>query len=100
MDLVIFLIILGVVIFFFKRFDSFIYCLGIVDIFLRIVTFIKVQLLKGEIYLFINKYIPASIPTILSNYSAGLLYTILLWLYVVGMIIFEGYVIRTFFRRR
>lgn len=96
----IFLILLGVVIFFFKKFESFIYCLGIVDIFLRIVTFIKVQLLKGEIYAFVNKYIPASIPTILGNYSSGLLYTILLWLYVAGMVIFEFYLIRSFFRRR
>lgn len=100
MDLVILLVLIALVIFFFKRFSNVIYCLGIIDIFLRIVTFIKVQLLKGEIYVFINKYFPASIPKIIENYSSGLLYTILLWLYVAGMIIFEFYLIRNFFRRK
>lgn len=100
MDLIILLFLIFVVLFFFRRFSSFIYFIGIVDIFLRIVTFIKIQLTSGEIFNFINKYIPESIPNILANYSSGLLYTILLWFYVGFMIIFEFYVIRTFIRRK
>lgn len=100
MDLVILLVLLGVVIFFFRRFSSFIYFIAITDIFLRIVTFIKLELTTGEIFAFLNKYIPANIPAILGNYSSGLLYTILVWLYVIAFIIFEGYIIRTFFRKK
>ena len=100
MDLIILIILIGIVIFFFRRFSSFIYFIAITDIFFRIITFIKIELTSGDIYAIINKYIPASIPTLLSNYSSGLLYTILVWLYVVAMIIFEFYIIRIFFRKR
>lgn len=100
MDLVILLVLIGLVIFFFKRFSNVIYFIGIVDILLRIITFAKEQLATGDIYIFISKYIPANIPAILGNYSSGLLYTILLWLYVVTFIIFEFYLIRTFFRKK
>lgn len=100
MDLVVLLVLMGLVIFFFRRFSNFIYFIGFIDILLRIINFIKDQLFRGEIYAFIDKYIPKSIPTIIDNYSSGLLYTILLWLYVVGMIVFEFYIIKIFFRRR
>ena len=100
MDLIILIFLIGIVIFFFRRFSSFIYFIAIADIFFRIVTFIKVELTTGDIYAIINKYIPASIPALLDNYSSGLLYTILVWLYVVAMIIFESYIIRTFFRKK
>ena len=100
MDLIILLVLLGLVIFFFKRFSSFIYFIAITDIFLRIVTFIKIELTSGDIYAILNKYIPANILAILGNYSSGLLYTILVWLYVIAFIIFECYIIRTFFRKK
>lgn len=100
MDLVILLVLIGLVLFFFRRFSSFIYFIGFIDILLRIITFVKEELLSGEIYAFVNKYIPASIPAIIDNYSSGLLYTILLWLYVAAMAIFEFYVIKSFFRRK
>lgn len=100
MDLIVLLVLIGIVIFFFRRFSSFIYFIAIADIFFRIVTFIKIELTKGDVYAIINKYIPSSIPALLDNYSSGLLYTILVWLYVVAMIIFESYIIRTFFRKK
>lgn len=100
MDLVIILVLMGLVIFFFKKFDSFIYCLGIIDIFLRIISFIKVELLKGEIFNIIDKYVPENMPALIDTYSSGLLYTILLWLYVAGMVVFEFYLIKSFFVRR
>lgn len=100
MDLIVLLVLIGLVLFFFRRFKSFIYFLGMIDIFLRIVSFIKIELTKGAIYLFLDKYIPASLPAILANYSSGLLYTILLWLYVAAMCIFEFYIIKIFFRRK
>ena len=98
MDLVIFVVLCGIVVLFFKKFSSFIYFVAMTDIFLRIVTFIKIELFKGEIYAILDKYVPANIPAILANYSEGILYTILLWLYVIGYIIFETYIFKTFFR--
>ena len=100
MDLVVFLVLCGIVIFFFKRFSRFIYFIAITDIFLRIATFIKLQIGKGDIYAVLDKYIPNNIPSILDYYADGLLYTIFLWLYVIAFIIFEFYIIRTFFRKK
>ena len=100
MDLVILLVLIGIVVFIFKKFSSFIYFIAVIDIFLRIMTFIKLQISNSEIYSFLNRYIPTSIPGILNTYSSGILNTILIWLYVIGMIIFEFYIIRTFFKKK
>jgi len=100
MDLVILIVLIAIVIIFFKRFSSFIYFLAITDIFLRIMTFINVELARLGIYLYLNKYIPASIPSIINSYSSGILNTVLMWLYVIAIIIFESYIIKTFFRKK
>lgn len=100
MDLIIVLIIIGLIVFFFRRFSSFIYAFAIIDIFLRIMTFLKDQLTKGDLRATLSRYIPASIPSILSKYSEGLLFTILLWLCVIAYIIFLTYLIKTFFRKK
>ncbi|MBQ2409410.1 MAG: hypothetical protein II309_08245 [Bacilli bacterium] len=100
MDLVVFLVLCGLVVFFFKRFSSFIYFVAMTDIFLRIVTFIKVEITKGDIYAILDKYIPNNIPSILDAYADGLLLKIFIWLYVIAFIIFETYIIRTFFRKK
>ena len=100
MDLIILLVLIGIVIFFFRRLRNIIYLIAIVDIFLRIVTFIKSQITNYQIYAFLHRYIPTSIPGILNNYSSGILNTALIWMYVVSMIIFEFYIIKAFFRKR
>ena len=100
MDLIIVIILIALVIFFFRRFSSCIYALGIIDIFFRIIAFIKTKLVTGTVYTIMNKYIPASIPALLAKYSSGLLYDILFWLYFAGIIIFEFCLIRNFFTRR
>ncbi len=100
MDLVILIVLFGLVIFFFKKFSNCIYFLAIVDILLRIITFIKLELLKNELFLFVDKYVPENILNIIGSYSSGLLYTIFVWLYVAAFIIFEFYIIRLFFRRK
>ena len=100
MDLIIIVILMVLVLIFFRRFSSFVYFIGILDILFRLITFIKIELTTGALFNFLNKYIPTSIPGVLGSYSAGLLYTILLWTYIIIMFIFEGYVIRTFFRRK
>lgn len=99
MDAIIFIILLLVVIFFFKRLSNTVYFVAIVDILLRLLTFIRDNTFK-ELKTFIGKYFPENIPHIISKYAKGDLYTILVWVYVILMFIFLYYVIRTFIKKK
>lgn len=101
MDVVIIMIILGCVVFFFKRtFSGFVYAVGAVDIFLRLLAFLKINLLSGEISNFISTYLPTSIPSLINKYTNGGFNTFLIWVYVGIMVVFEFYIIRTFIKKR
>lgn len=101
MEVVILMAIIGAIVFFFKRtFSGFIYSIAVVDIFLRLLTFLKVNLFTGEVAQFFVKYFPANIPAIISKYTSSTLETVLMWVYVGIMIVFEFYVIRTFFNKK
>lgn len=101
MDLAIFLILLALVIFFFKRFSSFVYFVAITDIFLRILTFIKNNSVP-ELHNLIDKYIPENIPDIIDNYIKpdNIVFKIIVWLYVIVIGIFLFYSIRIFFKKK
>ena len=86
-DLAIVLILLIVVVVFFRKFSSFVYAFAIIDIFLRIMTFIKNNTVP-ELKSLIGKYLPESIAAIIGRYSSGLVYTLLMWLYVIIFAIF------------
>ena len=75
---------------FFRQFSSFVYFIAIADIFLRILTFIGENIPLADVSAVINKYIPKSILGIIGSYTSGLLYTILAWVFIVIMIIFES----------
>lgn len=100
MDLVILVVLIGIVVFVFKQFSSFVYFMAIIDIFLRIITFIKLNIGIPELASFLNAYIPESIPAIINNYSTGIFNTLLVWGYVLIYIMFESYIIRTFFKKK
>lgn len=101
MDVVIVLLILGCVVFLFKRtFSGFVYAVGAVDIFLRLLDFLKIKLLSWEISSFITNYLPSSIPSLINKYTSDGFNTFLIWVYVGIMIVFEFYVIRTFIKKR
>lgn len=99
MDLIIILAVIALVIFFFKRFSNVVYIIVIVDIFLRIVNYINVRFLTGVVHNFIATNFPSSVPAVLAKYSNGLFYDVLMVLFVIVYIIFESYIIRTFFKR-
>lgn len=84
----------------YRRFSSFIYSLAIVDIFLRLITFLKYNLGIPEIQNFLSKYFPESIGAIITHYSSGLLETILLWLYFGFYCVFLYYIVVYFFKKK
>jgi hypothetical protein len=98
-DLIVVLVLLGVVIFLFRRFSSFVYAVAIIDIFLRIMTFIRDNSVP-ELKSLIGKYFPESIPAIIANYSNGIFYTILMWIYVVIFTVFLVYITKYFIKKR
>ncbi len=101
MDLLILVILLLIVILFFKRFSNVVYFIGIVDIFFRLFHIMKANIEIKEVVEFLNKLqIPTSIPGLLAEYSTGILYTILVWGYIIIMWIFLSYVTKTFIKRK
>ena len=100
MDLAILIVLMAVVIFFFKRIDSFVYFIAIVDIFLRLLTFIKIHVHVPELQALIGRYFPESIPAIIGRYTSGIIYTIFIWVYAIIFMIFLFYSARIFFRKK
>lgn len=101
MEIVIMMAIIGAIVFFFKRtFSGFVYTVAMVDIFLRILAFVKAQLFGGDFLIFLNKWFPVSVPAMINKYTDGILYTILLWIYVGIMVIFLFYTIRIFLKKK
>ena len=49
---------------------------------------------------YIEKYLPASIPNIINEYTSDILNNILLWVYVICMAVFLGYTIRYFISKK
>ena len=96
-------IVLALIIFavcWFRSFSKLVYAFGIIDIFLRLIHFIAANLGIKEFASWVRHIFPKSIPAIIGNYSSGVLYTILLWVYIVLMVFFLGYTIRTFIRKK
>ena len=87
-DLVVVIILLLLVLFFFRRFSSFVYAVAIIDIFFRIVTFLKDNVPVPELKVLIGKY------------SSGIFYTILMWIFVFIYMCFLFYVTRTFIHKK
>lgn len=99
MDLVILVILVIIILIWFKNFNSFVYFLGITEIFFRIMHFIANNIGIKEVSNVINKYIPLSLFSLLAKYSNGLLYTILSWGLLICFIILEVSLIKYFFKR-
>ncbi len=99
-DLVVFIVLILVVVMFFKRFDSFVYFMAIIDIFLRILAFIKNNIGLPDVRALIDKYLPESVIAIINKYTTGLVNTLLQWAFVVIMAIFLSYVIKIFVKKK
>lgn len=101
-DLIILIVLIIVVIMFFKNFSSFVFFMAIVDIFLRILAFIKRNIGLPDVASLIGKYLPENIFDIIDKYSSTipLLNTILKWAFVIIMIIFLSYIVKIFIHKK
>lgn len=100
MDGIIIIIILIVVGVYFRRVDKIVMGVAIIDIFLRLFNYIIANIQINGISEYIEKYLPASMPSIIGSYTTDIVYHILMWLYVICMAIFLGYTVRYFFKKK
>ncbi len=100
LDLIIIVVLLLLVTVYFRRFSNFVYAFAIVDIFLRILDFIRREVKVPELQSFIAKYFPSSIESLIYKYTNGILSTILVWVYVILFAIFLGYTFKVFLKRK
>ena len=101
-DLIVLIIAILVVVMFFKRFSSFVFFIAIVDIFLRILAFIKNNIGLKDVAAVIGKYLPESVIDIIDKYTSGIpvLCIILKWCFVLLMAIFLVYIIKIFIHKK
>lgn len=100
MDGIVIIIILIVVGVYFRRVDKVVTGVAIIDIFLRLFNYIISNIQINGISEYIEKYLPSSIPSVISFYTTDIIYNILIWVYVICIAIFLGYTIRYFFIKK
>ena len=101
-DLIVFVLLIIAVIYFFRRFSSFVYLVCSLDIIYRLLHFLANNIKVPELSNLINKYIPSSVLDLLSHYvgTEGILYLIIMWAIFILYCIFVFYVIRILVRRK
>ena len=101
-DLVVLIILFIVVIMFFKRFSSFVFFIAILEITLRLLTFLKNNLGLNDVKNLISKYLPENMFALINKYTEdGTLFNSLLkWGFVIIMICFLVYIIRIFINKK
>ncbi len=99
-DVVLLIVLLVAGICYFRKLDSSVYFIASVDIFFRILTFIRDNLKVEEISSFISKHFPESIPSIISKYTDGVVTDILMWLYVAMFGVFLFYTVKILWKKR
>lgn len=99
-DLIVLIVFIVFVIIYSKRFQTYIFGFGMIDMIFRILNIIKGYIPSKEVVAMINEYIPSSVPGVISKYTTGVFETVLIFTYVVIMAIFLYYVIRIFIKRK
>ena len=100
MDLIIFLILIVLVVIFFKDVKFVTYLIGILEIFFRIMHYLGDNLPFVNINPFVDNHIPASVFSIVDSYTMGIVEAILSWVLVVFFIMFLVYLIKYFFKMK
>lgn len=101
-DLIVLIVLILIVIMFFKRFSSFVFFMAIIEIFLRILAFIKNNIGLPDVSAIIGKYLPENMFAIINKYTGTipLLNTILKWAFVIIMAFFLSYIIKIFINKK
>lgn len=99
-DLIILLAIIILVSTFFKRLSNFIFIIVIIDIFLKILSFIADNVFIPNLQMFLIKYFPASVSALITRYTSGPITTFVNWLIVIIYVMFLYYIVKIFFKKK
>ena len=101
-DLIVFAVLVILVIYFFRKFSSFVYLVCSIDILFRLLHFLSDNMGVEELTTLINKYIPSSVVNMASNYvgSSGIIFIIVSWAMFILYVIMLFYMIRILFKKR
>lgn len=98
-QLLIFILALVAIIFFFKNFNACVYFVVMIDIFLRIVTYLKLNYFRADAFSFLEA-IPSNVLDMFNGFELGMVNEILTIVYIIIYIIFEVLLIRFFIKRK
>lgn len=99
-DLVALVVLLVFVIIYSKRFQTYIFGFGVIDILFRILNIINGYIPIKEVKVFIDTYIPASVPAVINKYTSGVFNIVLTWIYVAIMAVFLYFIVKLFIKRK
>lgn len=101
-DLLFIIILVVAVLFYFRRFSSFIYLMCAIDILYRLLHFIADNIPVPELSNLINKYVPTSLLGMFGNYigTENIVFTIIKWAIFVLYSILLFYIVRIIVRRK
>lgn len=100
MDLILFLILLVVVIIFYRDIKFVAYYIGILEILFRLLHYLGDNLPIIHMNSFVDKYLPNSVFSIFDGYVTGVIGDIINWAIVLLLAVFVFYLIRYFFKRK
>lgn len=98
-DVIVFIVLLIVMLIWFKKFDSYIYAFGIIDILLRLLYFVKMNIDIPVINNILG-YLPSSISGLVTKYTTGTLELILLWVIFFLYVLFLYHIIKFFAKKK
>lgn len=103
-DLIVLIALAILVVMFFNRFSSFVFFMAIIDIFLRILSFVKHNITDKDLSNVIGKYLPESVFDIIDKYTGTanlhLINIILKWAFVGIMCVFLFYITKIFLKKK
>lgn len=99
-DLIVLIVAIVFVVIYSKRYQTYVFGFGMIDILFRILNIIKGFIPIKDVQKLITTYIPASVPDVINKYTKDIVNSVLILVYVVIMAIFLYLVIKIFIKRK
>lgn len=94
------IILITLVIIFFRSVKGVIYLIGTAEVFFQLMHYFADNIGVAEISSLVSRYIPNSIFSIIDYYADGIVYTILAWLLFIIFFWFFIYLVKYLFNRK